>query len=280
MRSLQVAFLCAALILGSQSSLSAGIITFSWSGSRIAGEDPDFLPDGSATFEVIGGKLLITLTNDTAQELNTIGQVLSGLTWDITNSGVTLGKLDAVIASGGKLVGTGATSDTNLSSEWAFKDDISAGSSVSGPLGSFGIGAIGDINFAADTFGPGDRFDTSTNLFGPSSGSLNGIDAAIVGAFVDFDLGGFPAHGPVVQGFDGSDTAPGQMVFRFDITAGSFTVDEIKNVQPLFGSDGTTLTPEPSSLTIFGGFAIAMLFYCWRQRKKAAPVEVSTTGLR
>ena len=73
------------------------------------------------------------------------------------------------------MVGFGATSDMDLGGEWGFKDNVSAGVSPSGALGSFGISSVGDINFGADTFVGGDRFNLTSNLFGPSSGSLNGI---------------------------------------------------------------------------------------------------------
>ncbi len=113
-----------------------------------------------------------------------------------------------------------------------------------GGLGSFGIGAMGDINFGADTFGPGDRFDITTNLFGPSiSGSLNGIDGAIVGPSVDLTSDGFTSQGPLVQN---------QMIFTFKITDGILTQDEITNVRPLFGTDGAQVVPEPSTLLLFG----------------------------
>ena len=138
-------------------------------------------------------------------------------------------------------------SPTNLSSEWAFKDNISAGSSALGPLGSFGIGAVGDINFGLDTFGTPDRFDTSTNLFGPAS--PDGIDASIVGPNVNFLADGFPTQGPLVQN---------QMVFIFDISGGTLLASDITNVQPLFGTDGATLVPEPTTIVLLGLGLICM----------------------
>ena len=135
-----------ALILASYVPTHAG--TFTWSNLPIVGEDPLFLPSGMAVFDISGNTLTLTLTN-TSPLILSIGEALSGLTWDITNPLVSLNPELALIASGSNLVGFGATTDTDLSSEWAFKDDISAG----GGLGSFGIGAMGDINFGADTFG-------------------------------------------------------------------------------------------------------------------------------
>ncbi|MCZ6794507.1 MAG: PEP-CTERM sorting domain-containing protein, partial [Planctomycetota bacterium] len=144
---------------------------------------------------------------------------------------------------------------------------IMAGSSPAGPIGSFGVSAVGDINLGTDTYSALDRFDTAGNLFPPPSGSLNGVEAGIVGPSVDLTADGFTSQGPVVQGWDGVNTTlPGQMVFTFNITAGTLTTDEILNVQPLFGTDGAPLIPEPSTIALFalglGGLGLV------RRRKK------------
>ena len=78
---------------------------FVWSGLAIQGEDPGFLPSGSALFGISGSTLTLTLTNDSPQALAAIGQVLSGLTWDITDSAVELIPISALIATASRLVG-------------------------------------------------------------------------------------------------------------------------------------------------------------------------------
>src|SRR3990170_3458934 len=50
-------------------NLFADPITFNWSGLPIEGEDPAYLPSGSAVFDISGGTLKITLTDTTAQTL-------------------------------------------------------------------------------------------------------------------------------------------------------------------------------------------------------------------
>ncbi len=53
-----------------------------------------------AVFEISGGNILtLTLTNESPQILAT-GEALSGLTWDITDAGVTLFPDKALIAPG------------------------------------------------------------------------------------------------------------------------------------------------------------------------------------
>ncbi len=161
--------------------------------------------------------------------------------------------LQAVLQA--ELVGVGATLDTDLSGEWGFKDDVSAGT-----LGSFGISSVGDILLGADSFGPGDRFDTTMNLFPPPSGSLNGSDASIVGPNItDFSVDGFASQGPFVQN---------EMVFRLLISGEPLTMDDITNVQVLFGSDGAPLAPvpEPTAALLFGIGVVLMGERVRRQR--------------
>jgi MFS-type transporter involved in bile tolerance (Atg22 family) len=97
-------------------------------------------------------------------------------------------------------------------------------------------------------------------LWGPDS--LNGIDGAIVGPSIDLSgpssgfPDGFKTQGPVVQN---------AMVFTFTI-AGSLTEDEIGNVTPLFGSDGSVTAPAPPAVVLCGlGLAIGGIVMRKRQ---------------
>ncbi|MFQ5734760.1 MAG: XDD4 family exosortase-dependent surface protein [Planctomycetaceae bacterium] len=267
MKNLSVCVLGVVLLSAIAGRATAGQITFTWgdAGLHIVGERPEFIPTGSAVFDITGSTLTITLTNDSPQQMQSIGEVLSGIAWDITDSTVVLTKLTATIPAGSRLFNP-LHPATDLSGEWGFKDDLDAGLSSAGPLGAFGISSVGDVNFGFDTFGPNDRFDPSQNLFGPPSGSLNGADASIVGAVVDFTKGGFQKHGPVVQGWDGTNAMPGQVVFNFSFT-GDLTEDDITNVIPFFGTDGAVLAPEPSSIALLGIGAISLFGYGRRRRR-------------
>lgn len=260
-----------AFVLVSHGSLSANVI-FTWSGLPIVGERPDFLPSGSAEFQVVqqvgGDQLVITLTNDTVQEILAIGEVLIGLTWGITTgSGITLTPGSAMIAPGSQLVNppegydmsSDFMDDIDLSTEWAFRDDIDAPS-----FGSFGIGAMGDVLYVG-TFGPYDLFNTGGGIF-PSPESPDGIDGGIVGPNVDFTADGFTSQGPVVQGH-GSTTAAGQMIFSLNITSGALFEDDITNVQPLFGTDGAPLVPEPTTMLLLGSGLVSLAMAGMRRRK-------------
>jgi hypothetical protein len=179
---------------------------------------------------------------------------LSGVYWDITTASVLTAET-AMIGDDSALVGFGLTLDEDLSGEWGFKDDVSAGT-----LGSFGISSVGDILLGADSFGPDDRFNTDMNLFPPSSGSLNGSDASIVGPNItDFSVDGFASQGPFVQN---------EMVFLLSISGDPLTMDQIENVQVLFGSDGAPLVPvpEPTAALLFGIGVVLMGERVRRQR--------------
>lgn len=250
-------------------------MVITWSGAAIDGERPDYFPSGSAEFTISGSTLTIVLTDTTTQQTLSIGEILTGLVWDIAGTGVSLDPLAALIAPGSRLAGVGATSDTDLSGEWGYRGDLSAGIGGMGPLGSYGISSVGDVNNGVDSFGPGDRFNTASNLFPPPSGSLNGVEGGIVGANVDFTSDGFKTQGPVVQGWDGSSTQPGQMIFTFQIT-GTLNEAMIYNVQPIYGSDGATLVappfeapvvPEPASVVIWTLLGTLAIGSTWRRAR-------------
>ncbi len=235
-----------------------GSVMSTWSGAPIDGENPGFLPSGSAVFDISGSLLTVTLTNTSPTAMGGLGEVLTGLTWDISDAGVSLATLTAVIGPGSSLVGNGATGDTDLSSEWAFRDDLDHGESATGvPLGSYGASSVGDLNFQ-EAWGPRDRFDTTTNLFGPAS--PNGTQAGIVGPQDGANLFDppFGNKGPWVQN---------QMVLTFEIT-GDLEDGDIENIQPIFGTDGATIIPEPATVIIWSllgmlGFSVGW----WRRRR-------------
>lgn len=264
-RLLILASMCLLTTLVVHTSVPATVI-FSWSNAPIKGQRDDFDPSGWASFEVNTGssgssglQLVVTLTYTTSQEIVTIGEVLTGVAFDINNNGVSLTKVSAVMQSS-VLIGHEANlynpQPTDLSCEWAYIGYIDAGSSALGPLGEHIIGTMGDINFAVATFGKHDRFDTSTNLFGPDG--VNGVEAGIVGSKVDLTKNGLKNNGPLVQGNPGGG---GQMVFTFDVSGNNLQESDIGNVQPLFGTDGAPLAPEPGTLLLVGSGLVGLAGY-------------------
>jgi hypothetical protein len=224
-------------------------IGFSWSGSPISGEagqeNPNFFPAGTASFDILSSTdLRLTLTyTGSSEPLSGIAQVLTGLTWDMDGFLGTLTATSALIAPGSSLIlDPGSFSGTDLSGQWAFKDDISASSALGEPLGIYGVGAIGDINFGEDTFGSlasGEIIDPSKNQVTPVP---NGVDFGLVPFGTLPSNGGFQNQGPLVQN---------AMYFDF-IFDGTLTEDMFANVVPLFGSEGATPVPEPATMLLIG----------------------------
>ena len=277
---LQKVFVCAAsllcafsLILLSHPAVHA--LTIPWSGTPImGGEDPSCLPQGEAVFTIVDSDTLTLKLTYTGSEgaLTGVSQVLTGLTWDLVNFGGTLSAVSAKIAPGSKQVGKDAGSETDLSGQWAYKGPPANGiNAPSIPLGAFGVGAIGDINYGEDTFGSGgsgDIIDASKTFQTPAP---NGIDFGLVPSTSDgspFTLDslppnqssnpdGFKNQGPVVQD---------SMVFTFAYT-GALTESMFDNVRPLYGSDGATI-PEPAAILLIGVGLIGVAVVGRRLSKK------------
>ena len=267
----QLAILSALLLLAGVASADS---VFTQSGAPIVGEDPSFLPNVKAAISIdsTAQEFTILLTNMSMAE-TAIGQVLTAFLWDLPGYGGTITPVSATLPAGSELVGVDATSATDVTPEWFFKDNISAGSTYAGPLGSYGAGVMGDINLGVDTFGKWDRFDvddgppksfTMSNLF--SIDGPNGIEVGLVGPNVTLysdptkihlNPDGFKTQGPVAQS---------QILLTFDYT-GTLTTDDFTNGQFLFGTDGAGVVPEPGSLVLLGAGALGLALY--RRRRKS-----------
>ena len=167
------------------------------------------------------------------------GQLFSGLLWDIDAAGVTLTATSAQVASGSQLVNVNAggtvtpVAGTDLASYWAFRNDLTSEIDV-----QYAVGAMGDLLFNTDLLGTDSMIDGDG--LPPSPGQL---DYTIIGNNIASDVNsGIINNGPLVQN---------AVEIHFAYT-GSFGELDIKNVQPLFGTDGAPLVPEPTTLILLG----------------------------
>ena len=71
---------------------------------------------------------------------------------------------------------------------------------------------------------------------------------------------------PTIKGFK-APVVENQMVFTFTILQ-SFSVYDITNVQPFFGTDGAFRVPEPSSVLLLGSGLMGLGLWSWRWRRR------------
>jgi hypothetical protein len=130
---------------------------------------------------------------------------------------------------------------------------------------------MGDANFV-ETFGKWDRFDAitttnpksyaGTNLWGPDG--PNGVEVGLGGVNVDSASFVSSNNGPILEG-----TSPlgARTLLTLKVTGGTLSLDEITNVDPLFGTDGATLVPEPGTWALMGFVLLGAGLYRSRRRR-------------
>ena len=259
--------LCAFVFISSDSVKAE---TFSWSGA-ISGEDPSFTAEGTADFTIedIGGvdHLQLVLTYTTGDELTTIGQTLTALTWDITgdSASITLTGVSAIMEDGTDLFFSDGSSITkasfggDLSGEWGWSDDYSGEITEAGAtLGDYTVSSVG----LGDIFGPDDRF-TDTNQYGIVN--LNGSGGSIISGSTDLTSGGF-------QSVNNEPWVASSMVFLFEINS-VLDLGDIDNVVALFGTDGAPI-PEPTTMLLLGSGLVGLAL-CARRRSRKETDKVS-----
>src|SRR5258708_1185856 len=140
-----VVVLCSTMVGPLQ--LSASTITFTTSGFDTFNSPP--VPDplgASATFTVLNGNLVITLSNTAGSKATSNSSILTGLFFDL-GSNVTV---SPVSASASSYFGTPAPTNTELGGDWEYLGGLSGdpGAATSG-IGASGLGTFGSGNFGS-----------------------------------------------------------------------------------------------------------------------------------
>jgi hypothetical protein len=193
----------------------------------------------TATFEIAGSNLLVTLTNTSSADIKNDAELLTAVFFKIAgNPSLTR---TSVVLAGGSTVEHGGGTDPGgvVGGEFGYRSSLNVYGANQGVSNS-GLGI----------FGPGDLFP-GTNLDGPDSpdGGQYGIASAgddpltgnssvsspLIKNSVLITLGGLPA------GFSLSDISNVTFQYGTDLSAGHFS--GITDVQPV---------PEPASLVLFG----------------------------
>lgn len=170
--SLWMAAFIVALMISSAPSTAAPITFGATSGNLAA----------SATFEVVAGKLQVTLTNTSPSDVMVPADVLTGVFFDVAGVGPTLTPVSAILGIGSNVFFGSTDPGSVVGGEWAYAASLSgAPNGATRGISSSGLGLFGSGNF------PG------SNLQGPAS--VNGLQYGITSAGDNTATGNTPVTG-------------------------------------------------------------------------------------
>lgn len=228
--SIVAVFACAGI-----ASCSLASVTLSGSSGSLA---------ASATFEVSGTNLVVTLTNTATSDVLVPADILTSLFMNINGGALSLTPVSAVLADGSFVVYDDQPAAGVVGGEWQYVGGISPGGILAGMnygIGSAGLGIFGSPNF------PG------ANLGGP--GGVNGLQYGIVSA------GDNPATGNGgVTGAEG--LIKNSVVFTLSGLPQNFDLNRIVDVFFLYGTaigEGGFHAPTPGAAALLGLGGVAML---------------------
>ncbi len=211
----------------------------------------DFNEDGrkaTATFDVSGSDLIVTLVNTSTLDVVHRNEVLTAVFFDIAGD-PTLTPISALIPAGSEIFYYDSfPTGGDVGGEWAYRDDANT---VTGSLppgnGSYGISSVG-----LNIFGPDERFNPAYDLDDPDS--PNGLNFGITSAGdVESTFQG-GIYGP--KGYKVEPLTKNRVTFTLrGLGAGFDPTTAISNVWFQYGTDlsepsygGEPYVPEPITL--------------------------------
>jgi hypothetical protein len=265
------------------SGAATTMLTFTYSGEIIAGENPGFIANATVIFEFdetcvgsVGSEcgMMLTLRYDPTAGVPSQGEVLTGVLFEPLGSadfrdgppgnvpfggvvgGETLvgngnaiaaGELGSVMISGNLFF--------DVSSHWGLNPAMA----VPSAFGSHYFSSVGDVlaglNLTSSTLGSGQLFGNSPSSLEPvpPNGSLFGI----------LDLNSTSGG----AGFPNGNLAYVQDEIKANILyLGTLTGVDL--VRPTFGTEGNPIVPEPSTALLLGAGLLGLLGSARRARRR------------
>lgn len=230
------ALLTLTLVLAIPLAAQASPVTFTFTnGSNLSAQ---------AVFDVVAGKLQVTLTNTSAFDVLNPTQVLTAVFFDI--SGVTLTPFSAFVGAGSTVLFPLIVTN-NVGGEWAYASGLSGapGGAAQG-ISSSGFGLFGDGNF------------NGSNLQGPDS--VDGLQYGITSASDN------PATG--ITPVTGTNALIKNSVVLTLAYTGTLDLSNISNVSFVYGTSlGEVTTPDGGMTITLLGLALAGMGFLARRKK-------------
>jgi hypothetical protein len=259
------------------------MLSFTYSGEIIGGENPGFIANATVVFEfdetcvgTVGNEcgLQLTLRYDASGPLPSQGEVLTGVLFEPLGSadfrdgppgnvpfGGVVGGENLVgngnVIAGGELGGViiSGTNYFDVSSHWGLNPAMA----VPSAYGSHYFASVGDVlagmNVTTSTLG-------SAQLFGNSPSSLEPLPPN----------GSFFGIVALNQTVGGSGFPMGNIAYVQDEVVANIlylgTLDGIDLVRPTFGTEGNPVVPEPSTALLLGGGLLVLMGAARRARAR------------